>query len=370
MSDRRNFILYPASLIYGLITRFRNFLYNMKIIPSSEFSIPIICIGNITVGGTGKTPHVEYLIELLQKRFKVAVLSRGYKRTSSGFKIVTASSTVAEAGDESLQIARKFPNALVAVDKNRKNGIKKIIESYPQIEVILLDDAFQRRQITPGLSILLTDFGRLMTRDCMLPYGNLRENVSNMRRANIIIVTKTPVDTNSTQREFIEKEINKVPYQNIFFTSIKYTRPEPVFRTDNLSSELDFLPEPDFSKPDLTGILLVTGIANSRPFEEFIKTIANEIVHLQYSDHYKFEEKNIATISESFAKLKSPVKYIITTEKDSVKLKEFTNFTGSLKNQLYYFPININFLNDHKNDFDKLIIDFVRENRTHQSSAL
>ena len=367
MSDRRNFILYPVSLIYGLITRFRNFLYNVKILPSSEFSIPVICIGNITVGGTGKTPHTEYITELLQKQFKVAVLSRGYKRTSSGFKIITALSTVAEAGDESLQIARKFPNALVAVDKNRKNGIKKIIESYPEIEVILLDDAFQRRQITPGLSILLTDFGRLMTRDCMLPYGNLRENVSNIRRADIIIVTKTPVDINPTQKEIIEKEINKAPYQNIFFTSVKYNRPDPVFRIDNLSSELDFLPKPDFSKPDLTGILLVTGIANPRPFKEFIKTIANEIVHLQYSDHYKFKEKDIATISKSFAKLKSPVKYIITTEKDSVKLKEFTNFIDSLKNKVYYFPISINFLNDHKNNFDKLIIEYVRKHIEHNT---
>ena len=299
----------------------------------------------------------------MQRRFKVAVLSRGYKRDSSGFKIVTASSTASKAGDESLQIAHKFPGVLVAVDINRKNGIKKIIESHPETEIILLDDAFQRRQIIPGVSILLSDYGRLMTRDYMLPYGNLRENISNMKRADIIIITKTPADITPMQRRLIRKEINKAPYQYLFFTSIKYNRPEPVFRTDNLLSELDFLPEPDFSQPNLTGVILVTGIANPRPFKEFIQTLANEVIHIQYRDHYKFKEEDITTISESFAKLKSPVKYIITTEKDSVMLKEFTNITPLLQNSVYYFPIGIDFLNNYKNDFDNFIIDYVRKNK-------
>ena len=357
MSNHRNFLLYPVSLIFGLITNFRNFLYNTKILPSSEFAIPVICIGNITVGGTGKTPHTEYLVNLLQKQFKVAVLSRGYKRASTGFQIVTASSIVSDTGDEPLQIACKFPDALVVVDRNRKNGIKEIIKSYPEIEVILLDDAFQRRQITPGFSILLSDFGRLMTRDYMLPYGNLRENISNIRRANVIIVTKSPVNISAMQRRLIVNEINKASYQKIFFTSVKYNSPKPIFITNNPLSE------PDFSKPNITGILLVTGIANPRPFKEFIQTIADEVIHLQYPDHYNFKENDITTISESFAKLKSQVKYIITTEKDSVKLKELTNATDLLQNSVYYFPIGIDFLNGYKNDFDKLIIDYVRKNK-------
>ena len=358
MYKRRSFLLYPLSLIYGFITGFRNFLYNTKVLPSSEFDIPIISVGNITVGGTGKTPHTEYLVELLQRRFKVAVLSRGYKRTSSGFKVVTASSTVSDAGDEPLQIARKFPGVLVAVDINRKNGITKIIEAHPEIEVILLDDAFQRRQITPGLSILLTDFGRLMTRDYMLPYGNLRESISNMRRADVIIVTKTPADITPMQRRLTVKDIDKAAYQSLFFTSVKYNCPKPLFETNEL------IAKPDFSNPNNTGVLLVTGIANPRPFKEFIQTIANEVIHLQYPDHYKFKEKkDIVKISESFAKLKSPVKYIITTEKDSVRLKEFTNITALLQNTVYYFPIDIDFLHDYKNDFDKLITDYVRKNK-------
>ena len=361
MQDRRNILLYPVSLIYGLITGFRNFLYNTKILPSYEFSIPVICIGNITVGGTGKTPHTEYIIELLQSRFKVAVLSRGYKRTSNGFKIVTTSSTVAEAGDEPLQMARKFPDTLVAVDRNRKNGIKKIIESYPEIEVILLDDAFQRRQIIPGLSILLTDFGRLMTRDCMLPYGNLRESILNMRRADIIIVTKSPANMSHTQSKLIAIEINKAPHQNLYFTSVKYNSPKPLFETD------DILSEPDFSNPKLTGVVLVTGIANPRPFKEFIQPFADEVIHLQYPDHYKFKNEDIATINKSFTKLKSPIKYIITTEKDSVRLKEIANVTTLLQNTVYYFPIDIDFLHDYKTDFDKLITDYVKKYRVNHS---
>jgi tetraacyldisaccharide 4'-kinase len=192
----------------------------------------------------------------------------------------------------------------------------------------------------------------------MLPYGNLRESISNVKRADVIIVTKSPADISPMQRRLIKNEINKAPYQNMFFTSVKYSRPEPLFKTNNPLSE------PDFSKPNLTGVLLVTGIANPRPFKEFVQTIADEVVHLQYPDHYNFKEKDIATIGESFAKLKSPVKYIITTEKDSVRLKEFSNFTDQLQNSVYYFPIGINFLNDdYKNDFDKLITDYVRKSK-------
>jgi len=356
MPNRRSFLLYPFSLVYGFVTGFRNFLYNTRILPSTEFSIPVICVGNITVGGTGKTPFTEYLVELLQTRFKVAVLSRGYKRTSSGFTIVAAASTVSEAGDEPLQIARKYPDAVVAVDRNRKNGIKQIIKLFPEIEVILLDDAFQHRQITPGLSILLTDFNRLMTRDSMLPYGNLRESLSNVRRADVIIVTKSPVDISAMQRRLIMNEINKAPYQNLFFTTVNYNCPKPLFDTDSPS-------EPDFSNPNHTGIVLVTGIANPRPLKELIEKIAGEVIHLQYPDHYKFKEDDIVAIGESFAKLKSSKKYIITTEKDSVRLKEFTNITDLLKSSIYYFPIGIDFLHDYKNEFDKIITDYVRKNK-------
>ena len=189
----------------------------------------MICVGNITVGGTGKTPHTEYLAELLKQYFKVAILSRGYKRKAKVSGLPHQHHKVSDIGDEPLQIFRKFPDIMVAVDRNRVNGVKKILEEKPETEVIILDDGFQHRRITPGLSILLSDFDRLMVRDHMLPYGNLRESADNMRRADIILITKSPENISPIQRRIIVKEINKAPYQNLYFTSFKYKYPIPVF---------------------------------------------------------------------------------------------------------------------------------------------
>jgi tetraacyldisaccharide 4'-kinase len=190
----------------------------------------------------------------------------------------------------------------------------------------------------------------------MLPYGNLREDVSNMKRADVIIVTKSPTDISPAQLNPITEEINKAPHQNLFFTSVAYRTPKPLFKTTNLLSA------PNFSRPNGTGVLLVTGIANPSPFKEFIQTIAGEVVHLQYPDHYNFKETDIEKISKSFNKLKSPVKYIITTEKDAVRLKDLANIS-LLQNSVYYFPIGIDFLNNAQNDFDKLIIEYVKKNK-------
>ncbi|MDR2887657.1 MAG: tetraacyldisaccharide 4'-kinase [Bacteroidales bacterium] len=359
MSSHRSFLLYPFALVYRLVTDFRNFLYNTGILPSHEFAVPVISVGNLTVGGTGKTPHTEYLAGLLQKQFGVAILSRGYKRNSKGFRIVTAASTAGEAGDEPLQTARKYPGVIVAVDRSRKNGIRKIMQQFPETEVILLDDAFQHRQITPGLSILLSNCGRLMTRDHMLPYGNLREKISNMRRADVIIITKSPLGMLPMQKRLIVKEIAKAPYQHLFFTTVRYGTPQPLGSGSTL-------PPPDFSAPDRTGILLVTGIANPDPLKEFIQTLASEVIHLKYPDHCRFREKDIAAMGESFKRLVSPAKYIITTEKDAVRLgglAGITDITNSPYPPVYYIPIDIDFLYDSKNDFNKLITDYVRKNK-------
>ena len=229
MVKRRSIFLYPFSLIYGLITGIRNFLYNTDILTSFEFNLPVICVGNITVGGTGKTPHTEYLIRLLRENFRVATLSRGYKRKTRGFQIATSSSLVSDIGDEPLQMYRKFPDITVAVDRNRVHGVNTILKERPETEVIILDDGFQHRKIKPGFSILLSDFDRLMVRDNLLPYGNLRESLDNIRRADIILITKSPENISPIQRRIIVKEINKAPYQNLFFTSLKYNDPVPLF---------------------------------------------------------------------------------------------------------------------------------------------
>lgn len=356
--NRNRIFLWPLSVIYGLITGIRNFLYNTGILRSVEFRIPVICVGNITVGGTGKTPHTEYITNLLRKDFRVAVLSRGYKRKSRGFLVVKPGSGAEQYGDEPLQMAEKFEDVLVAVDRNRVKGVRRILELQPDTEVIILDDAFQHRRITPGFSILISDFERLYIRDKMLPYGNLRESISNMRRADIILISKTPEDISPIQRRLIVKEINKAPYQNLYFTSVAYKPLKPVFHFAQQSGEI-----PDIKDLSGAGVILVTGIANPFPLKNIIEQTADEITHLNYPDHYMFRENDISAICIAFDRLKSPVRYIITTEKDSVRLKEFTNIAELIKKSMFYVPVEIWFLNDDRDEFDNLITEYVRKNK-------
>jgi tetraacyldisaccharide 4'-kinase len=357
MLNKKNILLYPLSLIFGLITGIRNFLYNTGILQSVEFRFPVICVGNITVGGTGKTPHTEYLAELLRKDFKVATLSRGYKRKTSDFRIALEGSLVSEIGDEPLQIFRKFPDIIVAVDRNRVKGINRIMQTFPGTEVVILDDAFQHRRVTPGFSILLSDFERPMTKDNLLPYGNLREYKENMRRADIILITKSPTDLSAIQRRVIVKEIDKAPYQNLYFTSISYQTPVPVF---NLKPAGETQPVPVELKG--SGIVLVTGIANPVPLKDHLQKSAGEIIHLSFPDHHNFTENDIRNISSAFMNIESSVKYLFTTEKDAVRLREFTNIAEIIKQAFYYIPVGINFLNEDRDEFDNLIIDYVRKN--------
>ncbi len=358
MKKRNNILLYPFSVIYGMITDIRNFLYNTGVFKSKEFRIPVICVGNITVGGTGKTPHTEYLIELLQEHFKIAVLSRGYKRKTRGFVVAEKSSGVKEIGDEPKQMSMKFPDVLMVVDRNRVDGVNEIMETWPQTEAVILDDGFQHRKIKPGFSILLTDFSRLMIKDSMLPYGNLREHIDNKRRADIIIVSKSPRNLNPMQRRIMVKDIGKAPYQHLYFTSVNYKDPVPVFGDADISRRC-----PVMSDKNEGGAVLVTGIANADPLKEHLLLTFPEIKHLSYPDHYNFRDADIKSILTAFEELKAPVKYVFTTEKDAVRLREFTNIAEPLKSALFYIPIGINFLNDDKEEFDKIIIDYVRKNK-------
>lgn len=358
MSDRGNILLYPVSLIYSVITGVRNLLFDKGFFSQQKFNLPVICVGNITVGGTGKTPHTEYLVNLLSKQFHVATLSRGYLRKSKGFRIVSPSDNIINTGDEPLQICRKFPGAVVAVDRDRVNGVKSILKERPGTEVIILDDGFQHRRIIPGLTILLTDFGRLMMNDHLLPYGQLRESVSNMSRADIILVTKSPEDLLPVRRRIIVKEINKAPWQNLYFTSLEYKDPLPVF--NNTGMKKFQLPEHENSEQ---GIVLLTGIANPLPLKEHLAAYFREIVHISFPDHHKFSEKDLAGISEAFDNLRSPEKFIITTEKDAVRLREFTNIAEQIRSSTWYIPVGVKFLNDDKAEFDNLIFEYVRKNK-------
>jgi tetraacyldisaccharide 4'-kinase len=358
MAKTRSIFLYPFSLLYGFITGIRNFLYNAEIIKSHEFTVPVICVGNISAGGTGKTPHTEYLIELLHKNFRVAVLSRGYKRKSSGFIIADSHSTVNDIGDEPLQISRKFPGVTIAVDRNRVHGVEEIMKTDPDTGVIILDDGYQHRRITPGLLILLSDFDNLLINDHMLPYGNLRESWHNMNRADIILITKSPENISPIQRRLIVQDMNKKPYQNLYFTSISYRDPVPLFENDDKN-------DGPFSSRLISerGFLLVTGVANSRPLAEYLSKKAGEITQLSFGDHHNFTMNDIERIHNAYNSLKTPLKYIITTEKDSVRLREITNIAEPVRSSIYYIPIGIWFLNDDKDEFDNMIVDYVRKNK-------
>jgi tetraacyldisaccharide 4'-kinase len=356
MAHNRNILLYPISLLYGLITGIRNFLYDIGILASREFQFPVICVGNITVGGTGKTPHTEYIAELLSKNFKVAILSRGYKRKTRDFRTASSSALVKDIGDEPMQIFHKFPEVLVTVDRNRIHGVDRILLEHPETEVIILDDGFQHRRIIPGFSILLSDYERLFIRDNMLPYGNLRESKGNMCRADIILITKSPDTLSPIQRRLIVKEINKSPFQNLYFTSFIYKSPVAVF--DNSKKISQYV----ISGSEGCGIVLITGIANPKPLKEYLQKSYNEIIHLSFPDHHNFNDKDLLSITSAFNNLKSAARYLFTTEKDAVRLREFTNIAEPIRSAFFYIPVGIHFLNEDKDEFDNLIIDYVRKN--------
>ena len=358
MGNRKYFFLYPFSIIFRLITDIRNFLYDNGLLPSHEFNIPVICVGNITVGGTGKTPHTEYLVKLLKGDFRVAILSRGYKRKTKGFQVATNSSSAKDIGDEPLQIYRKFPDILVATDRNRVNGVKTILKEYPETDVIILDDGFQHRSLKPGMSILLSDFSRPFFSDHLMPYGNLRENKKNIKRADVIIVTKSPGKISPINQRIILKEIDKAPYQDLFFTTVSYKDPVHVF--ENISPGKIRIKE---LTPENYGAVLITGIAVPGPLKEYLNKFFGEIIHLSFPDHHQYGENDLERITAAWLNIKAPDKFVITTEKDAVRFREFANIAEPFKTAFYYIPVGVSFLNEGKHDFDNLIFKYVRKNK-------
>ena len=358
MAAGKNPLLWPFSLLFRMVTGIRNFLYDKGIIPSEEFGIPVICIGNITVGGTGKTPHAEYIISLLGREFRTALLSRGYMRKTSGFRYVTPSSGAADSGDEALQISRKFPGTIVAVNSDRINGIKTILRDYPDTDVIILDDGFQHRRLRPGLSILLTDYSRLMTRDSLLPYGRLREQASQRKRAGTIIVTKTPADISESERIAISNELRTAKDQKIFFSTISYGTLQPVF--EEYAHPMDLPTEKERNE---RAAVALTGIASPGPLINHLGKYFAEIRHLRFPDHHSFTRRDLEKISKAFESVSLSSKIIITTEKDAVRLREISYIDDSLKKTLYFIPAGVSFLNDNKREFDKVIIEYARKNK-------
>ncbi len=348
-------LLYPFSILYGFITSFRNFLYDSKILKQHEFDIPVISVGNLTVGGTGKTPHAEYLISLLKKDFKIAFLSRGYKRKTKGFILATKNSGVDEIGDEPVQIKQKFPDVPVAVCEKRVLGIKKLINNKAlNIDAIILDDAFQHRSVKPSINILLIDYTQQIFNDNLLPAGRLRESTRAKYRANFIIYTKCPPQLKPIDQRIIKKKLDIRPYQNLFFTSIVYGEITPAEKGKTLFGN-------DMRKHT---VLLVTGIGNPKPLLSYIEQQVGEIIHLQYGDHYKYKKTDIDKIESRYNAIDSSYKMILTTEKDLVRLKSTPDLPDGFMEKLYYIPIEIRFLERMKNAFNKRIINYVTENRS------
>ncbi|MBU8892321.1 MAG: tetraacyldisaccharide 4'-kinase [Bacteroidales bacterium] len=351
-------ILYPLSLLYGLVVYIRNRFYDNKIFKSLQFNIPLISVGNITVGGTGKTPHIEYLVDLLKPEFKVATLSRGYKRKTKGFILSTIESTDSEIGDEPRQIKQKYPEIDIAVDADRTNGINQLTSNNKDLDIILLDDAYQHRKVNAGLSILLIDYSRPLNKDFMLPFGDLREQRFEKKRANIIIITKSPGQLKPIERRIIFNKLNPYPFQYVFFTTFDYGKFTTVFLSnENQNSNNDFK---DFD------ILLVTGIANPKPLYEYIvENISKKIHVLEYSDHYSFKEPDFKKIEQNFNSINSQKKIIVTTEKDAMRLQKFSNIANNLKDSFFYIPVQVKFLNNRTDNFNQQVIEYVRKNKKH-----
>lgn len=352
-------LLFPVSLLYGMVVFFRNLLYDFNILSTTEFKIPIISVGNITVGGTGKTPHIEYLITLLKDDYKLATLSRGYKRKSKGFILSDEHSTANQIGDEPRQIKRKFPDILVAVDRKRVNGVKNLLKSEhgERLDAVLLDDAFQHRSISAGLSILLIDYHRPITRDFIMPYGRLRESSNGKDRANIIIVSKSPSNMTPIERRIIVKELNLLPFQSLYFTCLDYANIRAVFPKEAINVIDD-----EWSKEDVS-ILMVTGIANPKPLKKYLEDFSAIIEEIKFPDHYSFSSKDLELIQTKFEQLPGKNKLIITTEKDASRFYDMDISQESLRKNLFYVPLRIKFMNDDKSLFDNQILNYVRKNK-------
>ncbi|MEO6883446.1 MAG: tetraacyldisaccharide 4'-kinase [Bacteroidia bacterium] len=344
------FLLFPFALIYGAIIALRNLFFDIGIFSYKKIIVPVISVGNLSIGGTGKTPHIEYLIRLLKNNYNVATLSRGYGRRSKNYFLANENSNSNEIGDEPMQFKHKFPEISVAVDAKRVNGIENLLKTNPKIDAILLDDAFQHRAVKPHLSILLSDYKKLFFNDFILPIGNLREPRNGYKRADIIIITKCPETISDLEKENIKSKIKNLTHQKIIFSFVKYGNLISLNTTEiaQLDSELD--------------ILLVTGIANSLPLEKYLKGKVKTIFPMRFRDHHNFTSTDIQQVKNNFSELKSSKKIILCTEKDAMRLRN-TSLLKTLESvPFFYIPIEIYFQEDDKREFDNLILETVLKN--------
>ena len=346
--------LRPLSSLYGLGVELRNQLFELNILKSRSFTTPVISVGNITVGGTGKTPHVEYLVRLLSNEAKVAVLSRGYKRKTHGYQLADKDSTMRDIGDEPYQMKLKFPNIEVAVDANRCEGIDHLIndEQTKDTDVIILDDAYQHRYVKPGINILLVDYHRLIIYDELLPSGRLREPIESKKRADIVIITKCPDSLNPIDYRVLTKAMKLYAYQSLFFTSLHYGAPYLLFGGD----------ETRVPKKQDSDVLLLTGIASPEQMIDDVQPNVKSLKPLTFPDHHAFSPRDIEKINNAFAAMPQESRVILTTEKDAARLRNVSGLSEDVKQRLLVLPVEVKFMLDGEEIFNDKIISYVRKN--------
>jgi len=332
-------LLTPFSWGYGAGVWLRNKAFDFGLLPQEEFDVPVVSVGNITVGGTGKTPHVEFIIEALYRRYHVGVLSRGYKRKTKGFILASNNMSPRDIGDEPYQIYRKYSGLItLAVCESRRKGIKEMLRIDPDINLILLDDGFQHRYVKPKVNILLLDYNRLPFEDRLMPLGQLREPVSSVSRCTMVVVTKCPLDIPPMDIRMIKKELNLLNYQKLFFSSIRYGEPVPVFpvQSPKLTS-LQWLREDD-------AVLCLTGIATPKPLVRYLRQFAAKVKVMHFDDHHFFTRRDFDDIFKVYKSLTGTRKFIITTEKDAVRIMNNPYYPPIRRNCIFYIPMRVGFL--------------------------
>lgn len=342
-------LLFPFSILYGLAVWLRNRLFDGNVLKSSSFNLPVICVGNLSAGGTGKSPQVEFLIRLLKNRWQVAVLSRGYKRKTKGYALAHATTTALEIGDEPMLFHIKFPDVAIAVGEERIVAIPQLLHDRPRTGVIILDDAFQHRSVKAGYNILLTDYNNLFTRDWFLPTGDLRDEKGSYKRAQVLVVTKCPPAITEAEKDAIRQEINPLPGQRLFFTTIRYANPYHIISHRPLPLQASM------------EVLLVTGIANPAPLKNYLQDTVSAYYEISYRDHHIYSIDDWKEIKKRYENIGADRKIILTTEKDAVRL---TKFAQELQEYpVYVLPIDIQFLFNQEQAFTDLIIKFINEFR-------
>ncbi|MFI3303357.1 MAG: tetraacyldisaccharide 4'-kinase [Rikenellaceae bacterium] len=347
MKTLKKIALAPFSLLYITVVTLRHWLFDRSILRSESFRTPIICIGNITVGGSGKSPMGELLLEHLTKQHTVAILSRGYGRRTKGYREVMVDDSYLDVGDEPLQIKRKYPSVLVVVCEKRAVGIRQIEQIHPEVDVIIMDDGFQHRYVTPTCNIIMVDATRPTFEDLPLPAGELRDTTSSLKRANIFIVTKCPDSMSDLRREEFRCNLLYTPQQSIYFTQIVNSLPQPIY--PEIAHQFDKKNE----------VIALSGIGNPAPFLKTLHTLYTVIEELTYPDHHSYTERDIKKISSTISK--HPRSVIITTEKDGVKFLNNNNIPNTIKQKLYHSPIHMKFISGSKSELLKSIDSYVRK---------